>query len=61
MALILSALLFLAFFANVVSGAYFGGVFLGDVAEMLLLGAAAVVFVIAILKLEADEKSRQDS
>lgn len=48
--------LFLVFAVNVALGATSGTAFLSDVGELLVLGAAAVLFVIAILKEEADAK-----
>jgi len=59
MALILSLVLFAGYFGNVVAGAFLGGPVLGDVAEMLLMAAAVIAFVVGILKREADEKNRQ--
>ena len=47
---------FCVFAANVVLGALAGNAFLGDVAEMLVLFVAAILFVVAILKREAEEK-----
>jgi len=57
MALIFSLILFAAFAANVAFGAATGAPVLGDVGEMLLLFSAAIVFVVAILKKEADRKN----
>ena len=59
MAIFLAALVFAAFLANVVAGAYFHAPFVGDVGEMLLLWAASVAFVVAILKREAAARHRQ--
>ena len=56
MALGLSAVLFAGFVLNVIYGATTGTPLLGDVAEMLLLFAASLVFVAAILKREAQSK-----
>lgn len=53
MALFLSFALFVAFFGNVVAGAFFDGPVIGDVPEMLLLAAAVVCFVVAILGRES--------
>ncbi len=53
MPLIACAALMLAFAGNVASGALTGAAPLGDVPEMLLLLAAAVMFVAAILRSEA--------
>lgn len=57
--LMLSLAAFLVFFTNVGLGAARAGVFLGDVAEMLTLFAAAILFVIGVLAREADEKNHQ--
>ena len=54
--LILALVLFLAFFANVSSGAAGQGVVLGDVAEMLTLFGAAILFVIGVLLREAADR-----
>ena len=56
MPLILSLLLFAVFATNVAVGAATGATFLGDIGEMLVLFAASAVFVVAILKKEADHK-----
>jgi len=56
-----SIVVFVIYFANVVMGAFAGSVFLGDVGEMLVLFAAAILFVVAILKREADRKRKNDS
>ncbi|NRA99294.1 MAG: hypothetical protein HRU32_05635 [Rhodobacteraceae bacterium] len=58
MALLISAVLFLAFFGNVLLGAMTGSPILNDVSEMLLLFAASIAFVAAILKREAQAKSK---
>jgi hypothetical protein len=57
--LIASAIVFALYFANVSLGAFTGNVVLGDVGEMIALFVAAILFVVAILKKEAerDEKS----
>ena len=44
---------FALFFGNVSLGAAGQGVFLGDVAEMMLLFAAALLFVVGVLVREA--------
>lgn len=49
----IAAVSFGLYFLNVTSGAFGGGVFLGDVKEMLLLAFSAFFFVVAILKKEA--------
>lgn len=62
MAILISALLVIAFVANVAIGSVSGNPILGNVPEMLLLFAASIFFVIAILKHEADaeKKSNKD-
>jgi ABC-type nickel/cobalt efflux system permease component RcnA len=47
---------FAVFCANVASGAAGAGAFMGDIPEMLTLLAAAILFVIGVLALEATEK-----
>jgi len=54
MALYISLIVFLLYFANVSAGAFWDAAVLGDVGEMLMLFAAAVIFVIAILQKEAE-------
>ena len=58
MFLAISAALFLVFATNVALGAAGGGTFLGDVGEMLVLFAASAVFVVAVLKKEAERRNR---
>lgn len=53
-----SILLFAVFVANVAIGAQWGSAFLGHVSEMLVLFAASALFVVAILKKEADRNRR---
>ncbi|WP_439155090.1 hypothetical protein [Yoonia sp.] len=53
MPLLGAIILFCIFTANVGLGAMGGSPFLGNVGEMLVLVAAAVMFVVAILKSEA--------
>lgn len=60
MFLISSFIVFVIFFTNVALGAFANSAFLGDVGEMLVLFFAAVLFVVAILKREAD-RSENDS
>ncbi|MGH1416769.1 MAG: hypothetical protein ACRBB0_25005 [Pelagimonas sp.] len=60
MSLIASILVFALFFANVALGAFADRAFLGDVGEMLVLFAASILFVVAILKKEADEKKNKE-
>ena len=52
---------FAIYFANVALGAFAGSEFLGDVGEMLVLFAASILFVVAILKKEADRKKKNGS
>ena len=49
-----SVIVFAIYFANVALGAFASSAFLGDVGEMLVLFAASILFVVAILKKEAD-------
>jgi hypothetical protein len=49
-------LLFVVFVVNVGLGAAYNSAFLNDVGEMLVLSSVAVLFVIVILKKEADAK-----
>lgn len=51
-----SIIVFVIYFTNVALGAFAGSAFLGDVGEMLVLFAASILFVVAILKKEADRK-----
>lgn len=53
-----SIVVFAIYFANVTMGAFGGGVFLGDVSEMLVLFAASILFVVAILIKEANRRKR---
>jgi hypothetical protein len=61
MFLIASAVVFAVFFTNVALGAFADSAFLGIVGEMLVLFLASLLFVVAILKKEADRKSKNDS
>lgn len=61
MPLLGALVLFGIFTANVVFGATGGSQFMGDVAEMLVLLATAVMFVVAILKSEAAARNNADS
>lgn len=61
MFLIGSFIVFLVFFSNVALGAFANAAFLGDVGEMLVLSFASVLFVVAILKKEADRRKNGDS
>jgi hypothetical protein len=56
MPLLISVLLFAIFSANVGLGSYFNSAFLNDIGEMLVLSGTAILFVVAILKKEADAK-----
>ncbi len=56
-ALAAALICFALYFGNVMLGAVGTGVLLGDVAEMLMLLVAVVLFVIGILAREALEKS----
>ena len=52
MALVIAAVLFAIFAANVVAGSLFGGPIVGDVSEMLILFASCIAFVAGILARE---------
>lgn len=54
-ALGVAAALFALFFANVAMGAFGAGVFVGDVAEMLILFASVAAFTAGVLAREAFE------
>ncbi|RLJ40960.1 hypothetical protein BCF46_3531 [Litoreibacter meonggei] len=56
-----SIIVFVAYFTNVALGAFAGKAILGDVGEMLVLFAAAILFVVAILQKEADRKRENGS
>ena len=60
MFLILSAALFVLFALNVGLGSFGATPFLGDIGEMLLLGSAAITFVVAILRREAEEREKTE-
>ncbi|MEM1004791.1 MAG: hypothetical protein AAF496_13075 [Pseudomonadota bacterium] len=53
-----SIFVFVVYFANVALGAFANSAFLGDVGEMLVLFAASILFVVAILKKEADRDAK---
>ncbi len=53
-ALLAALILFVLYFTNVVMGAAGGGAPLSDVAEMLTLFAATILFVAGVLKREAE-------
>ncbi|WP_209503868.1 MULTISPECIES: hypothetical protein [unclassified Ruegeria] len=61
MVLAASIVVFAIYFANVALGAFAGSAFLGDVGEMLVLFAASILFVVAILKKEADRNETDGS
>lgn len=61
MFLISAVIVFAVFFSNVAMGAFADAAFLGDVGEMLVLSFASVLFVVAILKKEADRSKNDDS
>lgn len=56
MPLIGATILFVVFAVNVGLGSASNAAFLNDVGEMLVLSGVAVLFVIAILKKEADSR-----
>ena len=58
MILIASAIVFILYFANVTLGAFTGSAMLGDVGEMLVLFVATILFVVAIVKKEAERDSK---
>ncbi|MEK9853284.1 MAG: hypothetical protein VW495_00625 [Rhodobiaceae bacterium] len=59
MLLVASMLAFGVFASNVVIGSVTRAPFLNDVSEMLVLLTAAILFVAALLKKEAESKERQ--
>ena len=59
MLLVAPILVFGVFASNVVIGSVTRAPFLNDVSEMLVLLAAAILFIAAILKKEAESKERQ--
>ena len=61
MFLIGAFIVFLVFFLNVALGAFADAAVLGDVGEMLVLSCASVLFVVAILRKEADRSKNDDS
>ncbi|MEX0349289.1 MAG: hypothetical protein AB3N15_07660 [Paracoccaceae bacterium] len=56
-----SIVVFVIYFTNVALGAFANSAFLGDVGEMLVLFAASILFVVAILKREADRNAKDGS
>ena len=61
MLLLASLVVFIIYFTNVALGAFTGEVFMGDVSEMLVLFVATIIFVVAILKKEADRDKNNGS
>jgi hypothetical protein len=61
MFLIGAVIVFSAFFLNVALGAFADAAVLGDVGEMLVLSCASVLFVVAILRKEADRSKNDGS
>lgn len=60
MFLIVAAAFFAAFTLNVAMGSTGSGAFLDDVGEMLCLFAAAIAFVVAVLRREAARRAAED-
>lgn len=58
MFIVISIVLFLAFLANVVAGAFGFAQVLGDTGEMLVLFAASLAFVVVTLQREAASKNK---
>ena len=61
LALVGALIFFVIFFGNVAMGAAGQPVFLGDIAEMLLLFASALLFVVGVLFREAEAVRRDAS
>ena len=61
MFLLSSLVVFAIFFANVALGAFAGSAFLGDIGEMLVLFVASLLFVVGVLRKEADQKKKDAS
>ena len=59
-ALLGALIVFALFFTNVALGAARAGAFAGDVAEMLMLLASAVLFVVGVLQREAKFKKTKN-
>lgn len=53
LSLVLSGILFVAYFSNVAMGAFGQKPLLNDIREMLTLLASSILFAIAVLQLEA--------
>jgi hypothetical protein len=60
MYLAISIAVFVVYFSNVALGAFADSAVLGDVGEMVVLFAAAILFVVAILQKEAERKKDRD-
>ena len=60
MGFIAAFILLLAFTANVVTGALGDAPFVGNVAEMVVLLAAAIAFVVGVLQREARDKKDEN-
>lgn len=58
MFLVGSFIVFAVFILNVAMGAFVDAPFLGDVGEMLVLFFATLLFVVAILKKEAEQEDQ---
>lgn len=58
MFLIVSAIVFVLYFANVTLGAFTGSAVLGDVGEMIVLFIATILFVVAIVQKEAERDAK---
>lgn len=58
MFLVASVIVFALYFANVALGAFAGAAVLGDIGEMLVLLVATILFVVVILKKEADRQEK---
>ena len=53
--LVLSGILFIAFFSNVAMGAFGQKPILNDIQEMLTLLASSILFAVAVLRFEAED------
>ena len=56
-----SLIVFIIFFINVALGAFADSAFLGDIGEMLVLFVASLLFVVAILRKEAERAAGENS
>jgi len=61
MFLIDAAVVLTLFFSDVASGAFADAAILGDVGEMLVLSCASILFVVAVLRREADRSYNDGS